>query len=416
MKKITLILGLVLIAFSVNAMGNKNVSKGYDGNSFIFVEGDVEFSIFPDGQFDFVYIGQPKSSRTTIHSPNINISYNSGYNYDAYVQYDNYGAVIQVESVPIYYDYYGRIIQAGNVDIQYNDRRLVRVGGMHVLYNNYGHYSHYTGVINRYNTVYVYRPWHVYYARPLYTHVIVYDYPYRRYYKPVRYSYQDHVKYYNKRDKVAYHNGRRDFYRPGSRTYDERGRSSVNKEYDPNRKNTMISQSTRNNGNNAGNRVNNSEKRTNPNENVRVNNTSNNVRTSGSIDRNVISNSSNTENLKTNTPVKNSNSNNSNVRTNTNSTTRNNVNVQNSQSTPVKAPVRQNNVQTPVKVAPQPSRSSVGNNNSVRNTQGTRNNVQTKSTSAPKRETVNRNTTSSKAPVTPTNSNNSRGSRSNVRG
>ena len=132
MKNIALIFSILLMGFSANATSNEsenNNRRGYDGNAYIFVEGDVEFSVFPDGQFDFVYVGPQKGSSVTINTPNVNISFNSGYDYDAYVQYDDYGAVIQVESVPIYYDYYGRIIQAGNVDIQYNDRRLVRVGG-----------------------------------------------------------------------------------------------------------------------------------------------------------------------------------------------------------------------------------------------------------------------------------------------
>ena len=139
------------MGFSAKAMVPENASdfgRGYDGNAYIFVEGDVEFSVFPDGQFDFVYVGPQTGSQVTISTPNVNVSFNSGYDYEAYVQYDDYGAVIQVENIPIYYDEYGRITQAGNVDIQYNDRRIVRVGGLHVVYNNYGYFSHCTGVIN----------------------------------------------------------------------------------------------------------------------------------------------------------------------------------------------------------------------------------------------------------------------------
>ena len=252
MKNIAIIFSILLMGFSANANPTENrndLRRGYDGNAFIFVEGDVEFSVFPDGQFDFVYIGPQKTSRITVNSPNVNISFNSGYNYDAYVQYDDYGAVIQIENVPVYYDAYGRIIQAGNVDISYNDRRLVRVGGLHIIYNNYGYYSHHTGYINMYNPYYVYRPWHVYYARPLYTHCVVYDMPYRRYYTPVRYGYHQHIVYYNNRHKVAYNNGRRDFYRPGSYVYDEKGRGRVNKDFDPNRRNTMVTSNVDRNNN-----------------------------------------------------------------------------------------------------------------------------------------------------------------------
>lgn len=249
MKNLALIFSVLLVGFSANATSLKiedTQLRNYDGNAYIFVEGDVEFSVFPDGQFDFVYVGPQKGSQITISSPNVNISFNSGYNYDAYVQYDDYGAVIQIENVPIYYDEYGRIVRAGNVDIRYNNRRIVRVGGMHVIYNNYGYFSHCTGVINVFNPYYVYRPWHIYYARPLYTHVIVYDYPYRRYYQPVRYSYHDHIHYYRNRDRVAYHNTRRDFYRPGSRVHHKDGRVVRNTDFNPNRRNTMIANSGRN--------------------------------------------------------------------------------------------------------------------------------------------------------------------------
>src|SRR5690606_40811434 len=126
MKNIAFIFSILLMGFSANATSLDNgndTRRGYDGNAYIFVEGDVEFSVFPDGQFDFVYVGPQTGSQVTISTPNVNVSFNSGYDYDTYVQYDDYGAVIQVENVPIYYDHYGRIIQAGNVDIKYNFRR-----------------------------------------------------------------------------------------------------------------------------------------------------------------------------------------------------------------------------------------------------------------------------------------------------
>ncbi len=248
MKNLLIILSMLTVGSAVAAPleSENNFRRGYDGNAYIFIEGDVEFSVFPDGQFDFIYVGPQRGTQITISSPNTNISFNSGYNYDAYVQYDDYGAVIQIENVPIYYDEYGRIVRAGNVDIRYNDRRIVRIGGMHVIYNHHGYFSHCTGAINYYNPYYVYRPWHVYYARPLYTHVIVYDVPYRRYYTPVRYSYQDHIRHYRNRGRVAYPNARREFYRPGSRIHHNDGRVVKNTDFDPNLSNTMIANTVRN--------------------------------------------------------------------------------------------------------------------------------------------------------------------------
>jgi len=249
MKNIAIIIGILLTGLSAHAnrLENTNEFRGnYDGSAFIFVENNVEFSVFPDGQFDFIYVGPQKGSQVIFSSPNMNVSFNSGYNYDTYVQYDMYGAVIQIENVPVYYDEFGRIIKAGNVDIRYNDRRIVNVGGLRIFYNNHGYFSHCTGHINVFNPYYVYRPWHGYYARPIYTHVIVYDYPYRKYYSPIRYSYHDHVIYYRNRNNVAYQNGRRDFYRPGSRIHRKDGQVRINKDFNPNRTNTMVANTVRN--------------------------------------------------------------------------------------------------------------------------------------------------------------------------
>ena len=157
-------------------------------NSFIFVEDGITFSVYPDGEFDF-YIDDRAGVNANVNFRNVNITYNSGYDYNPYVQYDDYGAVIQVENIPIYYDYYGRVTQVGNVDISYNRGRVNRLGGLYVYYNRNGAFSHHTGFINVYNRYYVYRPFHNYFARPAVGLCLVYNRPYRRYYEPVRYTY-----------------------------------------------------------------------------------------------------------------------------------------------------------------------------------------------------------------------------------
>lgn len=226
MKNLVLILATVFITAMGFSTNNDLYRANYDGNSFIFVEGNVEFSVFPDGQFDFVYIGNQDNA--SLSNGQMTVTFNSGYNYDAYVQYDHYGAIIQVEDVPIYYDDYGRIVRAGSVSIRYHDRRVSHIGGMHIHYNRYGYYSHYTGFINIYNRHYVYRPWHVYYVVPYYSYCIVHANPYRRYYTPVRYAYSYHVVHYTNR---SYSNGRRDFFVPNSRVHYQDGRTAVNTNY-----------------------------------------------------------------------------------------------------------------------------------------------------------------------------------------
>lgn len=251
-KATTFLIGVFLMCFSAKsvALSAENPSTSYNyGQRFIFVEGGVEFSVFPDGQFDFVYLGRKRASNFSLQigSPNVNISFNAGYDYDMYVQYDMYGAVIQIENVPVYYDVYGRIVQAGNVHISYKGWHLVRIGGLFVHYDHYGHYSHYSGFINRWNRHYIARPWHRYYVRPVYSHCIVYDFPYRRHYDPIRYSHTHHLKYFKKRGGAKHYNGKRDFYRPGSRTHYKNGRVALNKDFNPRKKRAVIGRKAINN-------------------------------------------------------------------------------------------------------------------------------------------------------------------------
>lgn len=247
MRNLTLIFAFLFIGWSVSASVNSKpaTTNFYNYNdSFIFVEGGVEFAVYPNGEFDFYY--NPEFRRgNSVHfsTPNVNISYNGGYNYDPYVQYDDYGAVIQIENVPVYYDYYGRIIQAGNIYLSYNNfGRLARVGNLHVHYNNHHHITHYSGYINHYNRRYVYRPWHDYYRRPNVNVSIVFGRPYRAYYEPQRISYNKYVTVYN--NYYSKNNRRKNFYRPsqkvrsynhGRRTSSKRNIAYVNNSNDYNR-------------------------------------------------------------------------------------------------------------------------------------------------------------------------------------
>lgn len=146
----------------------------------------------------------------------MNISYNSGYNYEPFIQYDDYGAVIQVEDVPIHYDYYGRIVQAGNIVMDYNRYgRLAHIGSLRLHYNNVGRIVQRTGYINSYNQYYKRQPWHSYYRRPSVHVSVVFNQPYRAYYEPRRVSYHHYTTVYNTHYKS--HKHKRNFYRPSQK-------------------------------------------------------------------------------------------------------------------------------------------------------------------------------------------------------
>ena len=210
MKRILfLFAGLVALSTTAFAINNttseaeasiNNYVRGY-GNSFIFNEAGIEFSVYADGQFDFYMSNYGPDVNVGINSPGFSLSFNSGFDYNPYLQYDNFGGIIQVENTPIYYDYYGRVNQIGNIFINYNNRgRINRVGGLNVYYRN-NSFWRYDGFINIYNRAYVYRPWHRFYAVPAVNFCIVNINPYRQYYAPVRHvyyrPYTNNVRHYN---------------------------------------------------------------------------------------------------------------------------------------------------------------------------------------------------------------------------
>lgn len=188
MKKLTLLLASVFgIAMQSLAHGYGHAPINSYADAFVFDEMGVTFSVYPDGEFDFYMDGLNHS--TTMSNGFVDVTFNSGYNYNPYVQYDDFGAVIQVENVPIYYDYYGRVNQIGDVMINYRNRRVCQVGGLRVFYNRRGYYAYHTGFINVWNPYFVYRPFYVAFARPAVNLCFVRPTPYRQYYRPVRYTY-----------------------------------------------------------------------------------------------------------------------------------------------------------------------------------------------------------------------------------
>lgn len=191
MKKSFVAFSLFLLTFASVFANTENTSDyGYyygKGQSFNFMEKNVHFNVYQNGEFDF-FIKQP-GVNIGVNLGNVNITFNSGFNYDNYVLYDDYGAIIQIEDIPIYYDYYGRISRIGNTYIRYQNRRLIQFGGLYVHYNYSGYYESCSGYINLSNRYYNYRPYLPYFARPIYTHCIVSYEPYRRSYHPVRYRY-----------------------------------------------------------------------------------------------------------------------------------------------------------------------------------------------------------------------------------
>ncbi|MDB4290049.1 hypothetical protein N9887_03125 [Flavobacteriaceae bacterium] len=201
-----LFLALVTLALFGTASASTVPNQSRTSNSFVFNEQGIEFAIFKDGQFDFNVLRQRQNSIQFSNHNGINISFNTGYDYAAYVQYDNYGAVIQIENTPIYYDYYGRISQAGNVHMNYDYRgRVSWIGNMRINYDNYNN-SRCNGYVNRQNRFYRPSAWYSYYSVPNIQYCVIFNTPYRSNYTPVRYQYQR--PYRNNRRPNVYRNRR----------------------------------------------------------------------------------------------------------------------------------------------------------------------------------------------------------------
>lgn len=193
MKKLVLLIAAVLMgtgsSFAASAEDKVASRSAFTfGNSFIFVENGITFSVYPDGEFDF-YIDRFAGVNAGIAAGPVGISFNSGFDYNPFVQFDDYGAVVQVENVPVFYDYYGRVRRIGNIGIWYRNGLAYRIGGMRVFYNPRGLYTYHTGFINVFNRSYVFRPFHRFFARPAAGFCLVYNRPYRRFYRPMRYTY-----------------------------------------------------------------------------------------------------------------------------------------------------------------------------------------------------------------------------------
>ena len=210
MKRLLILVHVAIISFlgyaNPSTAANINYSK-----AFIFNEQGVEFAVFPDGQFDFNILDQHDGFYNSSYDifdngyfDDFNISYNSGYGYNPYLQFDDFGAIVQIQHVPIYYDYYGRVKQIGPVRIRYNYRGFVQqIGRMYVNYNsNLSFHCH--GYINTHNRFYTPQPWHHQYRRPNVHLSVVNDRPYRRHYTPNRRHFTEPFSY-NHRPNVQYH-------------------------------------------------------------------------------------------------------------------------------------------------------------------------------------------------------------------
>ncbi|MCF6349614.1 MAG: hypothetical protein L3J23_01105 [Flavobacteriaceae bacterium] len=93
MKKLIFLLATILFTVGqIEATETKTTNYLYTsyvkGESFNFIQGNVHFQVYQNGEFDF-FIEPDNFIAGDFHLNGVSITYNSGYNYDAYIQYDD---------------------------------------------------------------------------------------------------------------------------------------------------------------------------------------------------------------------------------------------------------------------------------------------------------------------------------------
>ncbi len=161
MKKMILFIAAMLLAgTTAKATDHKHsdhqdrVTKRYHHTQpIIFIEGGVQFFVYPKGDVDFKTLRRNRSNRRTWNN---NQGFNSPGGYYGYrrpyhnnVRYDYYGRLKKVGPNYISYDRYNRVRRIGTITIRYNRRGLLyQVGGLHIFYNRYNRIKYVEGNVH----------------------------------------------------------------------------------------------------------------------------------------------------------------------------------------------------------------------------------------------------------------------------
>lgn len=148
MKKITLLVAIILLVGNVaeasvvfNHSGEEKRMRFSFDEPISFTERDIEFFVFPNGEFDFntrpedsdgEYFYKTAGRRI---SPSTNSSL---INYGVRIDHDSFGRVRRIGNTFINYDSRDRVNRIGTVYMRYNRTALIQIGGMQLIYNRRG--------------------------------------------------------------------------------------------------------------------------------------------------------------------------------------------------------------------------------------------------------------------------------------
>ena len=167
MKKITLLVVTILLVGNVakasevikNSGEEKRLKYNFD-EPISFTERDIEFFVFPNGEFDFNT--RPEDSQGDYFyktaGRRVSKETNRGpVNYGVRIEHDSFGRVRRIGNTFINYDSRDRVSRIGTVYMKYNRTALVQIGGMQIIYNRRGDIVDFVGnVKGRGNYGYVY--------------------------------------------------------------------------------------------------------------------------------------------------------------------------------------------------------------------------------------------------------------------
>lgn len=162
MRKLFFILSALLF-ISTNTNASNYIKNSHFNTPFIFVENNVEYAIFKNGEFDFNILNNRYRQRGRIG--NVDISFNTGCNYNTYIERNSFGDITRINNTSIEYNYNGKVNRIGSIFMNYNRYGYVNTIGN--LYINYDYSrSNYScsGYINNTNRQYISRYHH--YERP----------------------------------------------------------------------------------------------------------------------------------------------------------------------------------------------------------------------------------------------------------
>ena len=137
-KGILIFIGMFFLVATTKAENNKEIPNkirfnySYE-NTVNFIERDVEFFIFTNGEFDF------------------NTHYTSNRNRKGvYITRDYRGRIERIGNSFINYDHYGNVTRIGNVFMKYYRGQLTDVGNLKIRYDYWGNPEFYGNVKDNY--------------------------------------------------------------------------------------------------------------------------------------------------------------------------------------------------------------------------------------------------------------------------